>query len=260
MFLVLPNPYKIPSMTPARFVALLLLIGALCTAVLSAQRRRFSGFGFSQNATPTTEFAIARWYSTGWTSDGWSHDYPTAEQHILQILKETSLLDTERFSYQIVDLASPDIFKYPFSYVSHPGEVIPSDEEIVNLREYIERGGFLMLDDFGGQGQGSWEMDGFLNLLRRAFPGRDMYPLLDDHELLRISYDVDDLNMVHPMSGAKSTFYGFNDSKGRLAMVICYANDVGDYWEFIDQRYYPVKPSAEALKLGMNIVLYSMTH
>jgi len=43
-------------------------------------------------------------------------------------------------------------------------------------------------------------------------------------------------------------------------MIICYANDVGDYWEFIDQPYYAVKPSAEALKLGINFVMYAMTH
>jgi hypothetical protein len=247
-------------MTPARFVALLLLIGALCSAVLSAQRRRFSGFGFTQNETPTTEFAIARWYSSGWTSDGWSHDYPTAEQHILQILKETSLLDTERFSYQIVDLASRTS-----SSIRLATSLIPAKSFLRTKRSSISANtsnavdfSCLMISE--GRDKAPGKMDGFLNLLRRAFPGRDMYPLLDDHELLRISYDVDDLNMVHPMSGAKSTFYGFNDSKGRLAMVICYANDVGDYWEFIDQRYYPVKPSAEALKLGMNIVLYSMTH
>ena len=117
-----------------------------------------------------------------------------------------------------------------------------------------------MLDDFGGQGQGPWEMDNFRTLLHRAFPGREMYPLRVDHELLRISYAIDDLNMEHPMSGAKSTFYGFDDSQGRLAMIICYANDVGDYWEFIDSPVYKLKPSAEALKLGVNIALYSMTH
>ena len=94
-----------------------------------------------------------------------------------------------------------------------PARSFPSDEEINNLREYIERGGFLMLDDFGGQGQGPWEMEAFRDILRRAFPGREMYPLKDNHELLRISYEIDDLNMVHPMSDAKSTFYGFDDSE-----------------------------------------------
>jgi len=244
-----------------RLAALLLLVlfGAV---LLEAQRQRFGRrpAAFMQEDDPQTEFAIARWYSDGWVNDGWSHDYPTAEEHILQILKEVSAIHTDRLSYKVVDLASDEIFKYPFSYVSHPGEVLPSDEEIENLREYVERGGFIMLDDFGGQGQGPWEMEAFRDILRRAFPDRDMYRLPEDHELLRLSYQIDDLNMEHPMSGAKSAFYGFNDSKGRLAMVICYANDVGDYWEFIDQPYYKLKPSAEALKLGVNIALYALTH
>jgi hypothetical protein len=252
----------------ARLPVLVLVVCLVAAAVLEAQRRGFGGgfgrgFGpgaFVQKQTPRTEFAIARWYSAGWQNDGWAHDYPTAEEHILQIMSEVTLIDTERLSYQVVDLASPEIFKYPFSYVSHPGEVVPSDEEIENLRQYIERGGFVMFDDFGGQGQGPWEMEAFLDILRRAFPDRQMYRLREDHELLRISYEVDDLDMLHPMSDAKSVFYGFDDSKGRLAMVICHANDVGDYWEFIDEPRYRVKPSAEALKLGINIALYSMTH
>jgi len=242
-----------------RILVLLLVFGSLAGAI-TAQRQRFGAPFFFPKNQPNTEFAIARWYSSGWRGDGWSHDYPTSEEHILQIIHEVSLIETNRLSYKIVDLASPEIFNYPFAYVSHPGEVFPSDEEIVNLREYVERGGFMMLDDFGGQGQGPGEMRAFLNILSRAFPGRQMYPLTDDHELLRLSYDIDSLNMEHPMSGAKSTFYGFDDSNGRLAMLICYANDVGDYWEFIDQPYYKLKPSVEALKLGVNMVLYSLTH
>ena len=135
-----------------RLLALVLLFG-LSVALIGAQRQRFGAGTFIKKETPKTEFAIARWYSSGWRGDGWYHDYPTAEEHILQIMKETTLIDTDQLSYQIVDLASPEIFKYPFGYVSHPGEVYPSDEEIHNLREYIERGGFLMMDDFGGQHQ-----------------------------------------------------------------------------------------------------------
>lgn len=245
-----------------RFVILLVLVGMLSSALLLAQRQRFgAGAGtIDRKETPKTEFAIARWYSAGWQNDGWRHDYPTAEEHILQIMREVTLVDTDRLSYQVVDLASPEIFQYPFSYVSHPGEVYPSNQEIENLRQYIERGGFLMLDDFGGQGQGPWEMEAFQDILHRAFPGREMYRLTDDHPLLRNNYEIDNLNMLHPMSDAKSVFYGFDDSDGRLAMVICYANDVGDYWEFIDEPRYKLKPSAEALKLGVNIVLYSLTH
>lgn len=250
-------------MSKPRRLAFLLLVVALGAAWLEAQRgRRFDNSSpgvFTPKEDPKTDFVLARWYSANWRGNGWSHDYPAAEEHILQIMNEVSLIPTERLSYKIVDISSEEIFKYPFAYVSHPGEVFPSEEEIVHIREYVERGGFLMLDDFGGQNN-DWEMDGWIELLRRTFPGRSMYPLKDDHELLRISYDIDNLNMEHPMSYAKSTFYGFNDSEGRLAMVVCWANDVGDYWEFIDQPMYKLKPSAEALKLGVNIAIYAMTH
>jgi hypothetical protein len=260
----------IRGMSKPRILLLVLVAGVLSAALLEAQRggrggrSRFEDNSFraiTDKEDPTTEFAIARWYSRGWIGNGWNHDYPTAEEHILQIIKNVTAVETDVLSYKIVDISTPEIFKYPFAYVSHPGEVDPSDEEIENIREYIERGGFLMLDDFGGQGQGPWEMEGWLTLLRRAFPGREMYKLKDNHELLRLFYDIDNLEMEHPMAPeSKAVFYGFDDEKGRLAMVICYSNDVGDYWEFLDQPRYKLKPSAEAVKLGVNFAIYSMTH
>jgi hypothetical protein len=241
-------------------LALLLLLGLLGAGILEAQRFRGSINQYFAKEDPKTDFAIARWYSPNWQGDGWSHDWPDSEEHILQIIHEVSLIDADRLSYKVVDLSSKDIFKYPFAYMSHPGDIIPSDEEIQNLREYIERGGFVMHDDFGGQGQGPWEMENFRSMLRRAFPGREMYELKDDHQLLQLYYSIDGLQMEHPMSHAKATFYGFDDSRGRLAMVICYANDIGDYWEFIDEPYYKLKPSTEALKIGVNIAIYALTH
>jgi hypothetical protein len=256
----------IRGMSKPRILLLVLVAGVLSAVLLEAQRggRRFEDNStrlMTQKEDPTTEFAIARWYSRGWTSNGWNHDYPTAEEHILQIIKQVTAVNADELSYKIVDISTPEIFKYPFAYVSHPGEMDPSDEEIENIREYIERGGFLMLDDFGGQGQGAWEMDGWLSVLNRAFPGRQMYKLKDDHELLRLFYDIDNLQMEHPMPPrSKAVFYGFDDAKGRMAMVICYSNDVGDYWEFLDRPQYQLKPSAEAVKLGVNFAIYAMTH
>jgi hypothetical protein len=246
------------------FIALVVVMAA----ALEAQRSRnrgdiFSAFGFFPNNEPSpTEFILARWhYGTGrYNTGGWAHDYPTAEEHILQIMKETSAINVDRMSYRIVELSSPEIFQYPFSYVSEPGEMFLTDQEVVNLREYIGRGGFVMVDDFGGQGGGRPEFERFRANLLRAFPDRDLVPITDDSPLLHIFYDIDSLNTVHPMTGVKSIFFGYPDGHGGLSMVVCYNNDVGDFWEFIDQPYYPVKPSSEALKLGLNFVMYAMTH
>jgi hypothetical protein len=243
----------------------LLLIVIFGATILLAQRRRFDNFGgafsFRLNEPPETEFILARWhYTAGWGGDGWSHDFPTAEEHILQIMREVTGINVERLSYRVVELSSPEIFDYPFAYVSEPGEMYLSEEEVTNLREYILRGGFVMIDDFGGQGQGPSEMERFRNNLLRAFPDRDMSLITDDHALLNTFYEIDSVQTIHPMTGVKSIFYGYPGINDGLSMVICYNNDVGDYWEFIDEPYYPVKPSAEALKLGINFVMYSLTH
>jgi hypothetical protein len=253
-----------------RWVVVLILF-SMTAAALHAQRNRgrqrspfdsFFGASFDENEPPETEFVFARWhYGTGrYGGGGWAHDYPTAEEHILQIMKEVTGIHVDRLSYRVVELGSPDIFKYPFSYVSEPGEMYLSDEEVVNLREYINRGGFVMVDDFGGQGGGESEFQAFRSNLLRAFPDRDMFVMTDDHLMMNNFYNIDSLQTVHPMTGVKSIFYGYPDGKGGLSMIVCYNNDVGDFWEFIDQPYYPVKPSAEALKLGINFVMYAMTH
>ena len=244
------------------FLVLLILGAAAVQAQRSRGGARFNPFlGVSQNEHPDTEFVLARWhYTAGWRGDGWAHDYPTAEEHILQIMKEVTGINVERLSYRVVELSSPEIFDYPFAYVSEPGEMLLTDREIANLREYIDRGGFVMIDDFGGQGQGRGEWDAFYENLLRAFPEREAYLLDTDHAMMNTFYKIDNLQTVHPMTGAKSVFYGYPDERGGLAMIICYNNDVGDYWEFIDQPYYAVKPSAEALKLGINFVMYALTH
>ena len=230
-------------------------------AMAQGQRERQFNSRMPLNNEPTnSEFVLARWhYTAGWGGGGWGHDYPVAEEHILQIMTETTGLNTSRQSYRVVELSSPEIFKYPFAYVSEPGEMELSDHEVENLREYIERGGFVMIDDFGGQ-QDQGEFGRFRANMDRAFPDREMYQLTGNHPLLHNFFDVDGLLMEHPMTRVKSIFYGFDDAKGRLAMIVCFNNDVGDYWEFIDQPRYLVKPSAEALKLGINFVMYTMTH
>jgi hypothetical protein len=249
------------------FIVALMLTG-LAAASLAAQRRfgGLGGFGFDggsyrQNDPPPTEFIMARWhYTAGYGGGGWAHDYPTAEEHILQIMKEATGIHVEKLSYRVVELSSDEIFQYPFAYVSEPGEMELTDEEVENLREYIERGGFVMVDDFGGQGQGPGEFESFRANLLRAFPDRDMFVIEDSHPLLNTFYQIDSLQTEHPMTRVKSIFYGYPNGKGGLAMVICYANDVGDYWEFIDEPRYAVRPSAEALKLGINFVMYALTH
>jgi hypothetical protein len=80
-------------------------------------------------------------------------------------------------SYRIVELDSDEVFDYPFAYISEPGEMLLSEREVTNLREFVERGGFILVDDFDG----AWQLEQFESQLRRAFPGRTLVPLSIDH-------------------------------------------------------------------------------
>jgi hypothetical protein len=247
-----------PKARIALAATLLLLISTLTLAQFGGGRRGRGGGGgrVAQNLDVSqTEFIFARWqYSSG---NAWSHDYPDAEQHINQIMSEATGLNVDRMSYKIVPLESEEIFKYPFGYISEPGQMSLTDVEIKNFREFVDRGGFVMLDDFDNARQ--WEV--MKENMELVFPDRPLQHLKGDHTILRTFYTIDSLQVESPYEvNAPAEFWGITGDDGTLLVMICFNNDVGDFWEKIDQPVYKLKPSAEALRLGINFVLYAMTH
>jgi len=241
------------------FLALALVVAT--AAMIQAQVfRGRRGMAIYQNEPPGTEFVIARWkYSNNGRIDGagWSHDYPQAEEHISQILSEVMLLDVDRKSYRIVELSDKAIFRHPFVYLSEPGEMELTPEEDENLRQYVDRGGFIMIDDFDGPAQ----LENLLRNLRRVFPDRDVFRLNIDHEIFHVYFDIDALQVISPYNvGANAVFWGMNNKDGQLAIIMCHNNDVGTFWGDIDLASRPLKPSIESLRLGIDFVLYALTH
>ena len=219
--------------------------------------QRFGRFFIRQNEPPPdSEFVFARWqYSSG--SGGWSHDYPEAEEHINQIMKEATGIHLQHTSYRIVSMSSEEIFDYPFGYISEPGMMWLTEEEVRNFRQFVDRGGFVMLDDFDGPQQFAVMRDN----IERVFPDRPMVRLDDTHRILHTYYDINTSYVESPYEvGGRAAFSGINNDKGDLSVIICFNNDIGDFWEWIDQPQYALKPSAEGLKLGINFVVYAMTH
>ena len=126
-----------------------------------------------------TDFVFARWqYASG---SGWSHDYPDAEEHLNQIMSEATGVNVDKMSYKIIPMESDEIFKYPFGYISEPGQMNLSEKEIENFREFVDRGGFVMLDDFDNARQFAVMKDN----MERVFPDRQMVHLKGDHNILR---------------------------------------------------------------------------
>ena len=244
-----------------RVTLCLCLFVPLCLcAYVSLYGQGFRRFFIQQNDPPPTELIMARWkFGTNGLIGhmGWSHNYPTSEQHLNQLILEATEIDVQPASYRIVELGTDEVFKYPFAYVSEPGEMELTSQEVVNLREYIERGGFILVDDFDGPVQ----LRQFRSQLKRAFPDRDLFPLTVDHQVFRNFFTIDQLNVVAPyLVGGDPIFYGFPNGRGDISLVACYNDDLANFWDWIDQPRYPLKPSVEAFRLGINFVMYAMTH
>lgn len=240
----------------------------VCIAALErgSAQRRFAQFGSlmddfdAKRNLDETELIFARVQYNAYGS-GWAHDYPAAEEHILDLANEATRINTHEQAYVIVQLDSEEIFLYPMLYFSEVGEMELTEREVVNLREYFNRGGFAIVDDFDNQELLDW----FQEQMRLVFPQRSFEKLTIDNPIFHTFYEIPTLDVEPPAKGRrrrgeKPTFYGYFDESGRLCMIINHNNDIGDFWEWIGQPRYPLGPSTEALRFGINYLIYSMSH
>lgn len=196
----------------------------------------------------------------GWRVDRkWDHDTPRAEIHFMKILSELTTIRPFMNGGTILGFDDPAIFKYPIAYVSEPGFWTLSEKERTSLQAYVNKGGFVIFDDFASE---HW-----YNFERRwteAFPNLKIVPLDKSNPIFDAFYRIDDLDsFTHPYMGLKSEFYGAyedNDPKKRLVMIANFNNDIGDYMEFSDEAWLPIALTNEAYKLAVNYVVYAMTH
>ena len=231
----------------------------------SPTHKDFGGFGgrfgrgrVSENNPPPTELVVARWsyHAYGkFGGTGWSHNYPTSDQHISQVISEATNINVTGMSYRIVELGSPEVFDYPFAIVSEPGEMALTDQEVVNLREFVDRGGFVVLDDFDGPRD--WPP--FEKAFHRAFQTATSNGCLSTTRSFTSFSTLMPSTSRHLILDGEPIFYGLKNPHGDLAVIACYNNDLENFWDYIDEAIYPLKPSIEAFRLGINFLLYAMT-
>ncbi len=242
-----------------RFIVLALLV--LMTTQLEAQfgrrrGRRTSSIG--ENVGNTHEFTFVRLrYSAGGRNPGWYHDYPFAEQNLAKILDALTLVEPYLGGSNILTLDDPELFKYPLAYLSEPGWWNMSKHEFEGLRNYLLKGGFLIVDDFGG-----WDWQNFELQMRRALP--ELQPMRLDmrHPIFNSFFDIRDIEFPYSYRGV-AQFWGYfedNDPNKRLMVVVNYNTDIGEFWEYSDQGFIPIDLSNEAYKLGVNYLMYAMLH
>jgi len=199
----------------------------------------------------------------------WAIDYPDADLNLSYRLKELTSLKVDPNGV-ILRLTDERLFDYPFIYIIEPGYLEFSEEEVVALRRYLNKGGFLMVDDFWGED----EWYNFASEMKRVFPDREATEVPLDHEIFHIVYDLDKKPLIpsigHYMHGrltersdAQVAHYrGIFDDDGRMMAFICHNTDLGDGWEQegVDKGYFQTYSEPYAYPLGINIVTYAMTH
>lgn len=188
----------------------------------------------------------------------WSHDYPRAEHNLLKILDATTLMAPDLDAANIFGLDNPELLKYPLAYMAEPGYWTLSDQEAEGLKNYLLKGGFIIFDDFRGRDLGNFEEQ-----LRRAMPEARLVELDVSHPIFHSFFEIETLDFVQFYDRGRPVFYGVfqdNDPAKRLLLIANYNNDVGEYWEYSDTGFTPIELSNEAYKLGVNYVVYAMTH
>lgn len=247
-------------------VALVGVAAALVVApMLAGAQRRAPRVDTSTRGNPeyTGQFVFTRirYGSTwgGWFGGAaWSHDYPRADRHLPRILDDLTTIDVNVSGSNVFDLDDPNIFQHPLIYLSEPGFWTLTDSEARNLRQYLLKGGFIIFDDFEAEQWHNFEAQ-----LRRALP--EYRPVAIDlrHPIFHAFFDLKSLDFPHPLVRVTPRYYGIfedNDPSKRMLGIINYNNDVAEYWEWSDTGLFPVDFTNEAYKLGVNYVIYAMTH
>jgi hypothetical protein len=200
-------------------------------------------------------------FRRGRRGDTWSHDYPRAERNFLQILKETTLIETQWQGSNVLTFDDPELLKYPIAYIVEVGYWNPSDDEVKALGEYLLKGGFLIVDDT--RGERGFEFQNFASHMERALPGLSILALDHDHDIFDSFFRVDPLAVI-PMYGPRDIqYYAIfedNDPEKRMLAVFNFNNDIAEYWEYSDQGYTSIELTNETFKLGVNYIVYAHTH
>ena len=211
-------------------------------------------------------FVRLRWKSDlgfsrrGGFSSAWNHDYPRAEQHLGSIVSELTNIDVRTDGSRILTLDDPELFRHPIAFMWEPGFWNLTDREAVTFRDYLLKGGFAIFEDFDGAAQWS----NFEAQMRRVLPDGRFVRLDRSHRIFGSFFEIKDIDaIVHPMSRIPPIYYGIfedNNPSKRLMVIANFDNDVPEYWEWSGQGLFPFDASNEAYKLGVNYLIYGMTH
>lgn len=273
----------------ARAVALAATLAAAASTA-SAQRRGYGGYfgspdemyqppDFAGNIPYDGRFTFARVRYKGYDhwagreGPGWAHDYPDAEENFAKILRD--ITNIRPFIEQgpmlgsvLIAVDDPLLFKYPVSYMSEPGGWHPSQKEITALRSYLLKGGFMIFDDFREGGRWGADWTNLRQIMAAAIPTARWVQLTGNEPIFHSFFDIDMKSaVVWPSTSAYGerpptywTVYQDNDPKKRMLVLANVDNDIGESWQWSSHGFVPISQANEIYKLGINYVIYGLTH
>ena len=265
------------------------LLGALALAgLLYAGQRPFKEYPSVEYGVASlppdwnekAEWAFARlMFPPGWNDgyrgrfDGdwrlglslWTQDYPKADRQFARSVRRLTKIQVRSVEEAVNPDDDGEIYNWPWIYAVQVGEWGITPAQGKKLRDYLLRGGFLMADDF----HGTLEWSVFEKSMQLVFPDRPIVEIPDSDPIF---HTVFDLTQRYQITGAEHLRVGYKndgrvahwraiyDDKGRIMVAISFNSDIGDSWEWQDDPRYPVKYSDLGIRIGVNYVVYAMTH
>ena len=276
----------------------MLLLALAMAAIAVAQRRRDFGGPFGYRArmpvfdnTPYDgRFTFVRmnyestpdgyWYGG---QPAWAHGYPVAEKNLMLIMNEISYLGAHEEAANTIRFDDPDLFKYPIAYVIEPDWWAITEKESTAIRNYMLKGGFIIVDDFkvrsrafgfGGGGEddefvrapgtggGGWPS--FEEMMKHVMPNYRFFDMSPTHAIFHSFFEIEHVdNFPQAYIRGRPIFRGMfedNDPEKRLLMIVSYNTDISQYWEWSGRGLRPFDDTNEAYKLGVNYLMYGLTH
>jgi hypothetical protein len=258
-------------------LAVAFLFSVLTLSLLAYQGSVFEdddeGPPLASDAGQSAEWAFARYHFRSSSETGgfrrfqlWKADYPKADRQFTIGVRRLTRLHARGLE-QIVDADSDELFNWPWIYMEHGNSWNLTEDEASRLRQYLLRGGFLFSDDT----HGDYEWEALASGLEMILPGRRIEELKNSDEIFHVMYDLDDKVQIHGTRfiwGGRpygpdmvtSRWRAIRDDEGRIIVAICHNSDVGDAWEWADSPHYPERETSLAYRIGLNYILFDMTH
>jgi hypothetical protein len=207
-------------------------------------------------------------WRTNAPEQGWGNDYPAADRHLMVALRRLTFINARKAEQPVNLEDGDDVFNWPFLFAGRTTSIDLTDQMIMKLREYLNRGGFLICDDMWGAG----EHQAVFNLVEELYPNRELVELGNNDTVMHTVYDLNDRYQIigqwgiyrgfQPLDGVSYDphWRGVFDEKNHMVMGVWLNSDTGDSWEWADRPEYPEHYSALGFRIVINHIIYTMTH